>query len=118
MVELPRFRGQLVVWVIIRWLLQQGCRHRSPTETRSEPRFGFAVFERHRADLTERRMASTAVVEALDVVEDREPRIGLGTERASVEQLTFEGGEEALAESVVVAIADRAHRGASSHSRF
>src|SRR5512137_965353 len=51
------------------------------------------------------------VVPALDVAEDGHPGLGVALEGLAVEQLALEAGEEALAEGVVVGIADGAHRG-------
>ncbi len=45
-------------------------------------------------------MPLVRVVPALDEVEDGHPGLGLGREAAAVEQLAFEGGEEALTERV------------------
>jgi len=50
------------------------------------------------------------VVPALDEIEDRHARLGLGLEGSPVEQLAFEGGEEALAHRVVKTVAHRTHR--------
>ena len=48
--------------------------------------------------------------EALDEVEHCHAGLDLGLEGDPVEELTFKGGKEALAERVVVGIPDRAHR--------
>ncbi len=42
-------------------------------------------------------MPSARVVEALDEVEDCEPRLDLGAEASSVEELALEGREDGLA---------------------
>jgi len=68
------------------------------------------ALEVDRRDLAEGRVAPARVVEALDEVEDGHPGLGLGAEALTVEQLALERGEEALAECVVVRIADRSHR--------
>jgi len=57
---------------------------------------------------------SARVVPAFDPVKDRRPGFGLGVEPSAVEQLTFEGGEEALGHRIVVAVAHRPHRGADA----
>ena len=46
------------------------------------------------------------VVPALDVAEERQAGLGLGLEGVPVEQLALEAGEEALAQGVVVGVAD------------
>lgn len=61
-------------------------------------------------------------VPALDELEDRHARFGLGVKTATVEQLAFERGEKAPAHRVVQAITDRTHRGlhtslAAAHSK-
>ena len=61
--------------------------------------------------LTEAGVASMRVVPALDEVEDGHSGLGLDLEAVLVEELALEGGEEALAESVVVGVADGAHGG-------
>src|SRR5207253_8185428 len=56
-------------------------------------------------------MAASRVVPAFDEVEDGEAGVGLSREPLSIEQLALERCEEALAERVVVGVADTAHRG-------
>ncbi len=56
------------------------------------------------------RVAAMRVVAALDEIEDRHAGLDLGLEALPVEQLAFEGGEEALTHGVVETIAGRAHR--------
>ena len=51
-------------------------------------------------------MFAMRVVEAFNEVEDRVPRLLMISERRSLDQLALEGGEEALAHGVVVAVAD------------
>src|SRR5271169_4657622 len=65
-----------------------------------------------RREISDRRMATARVVEALDELEHRGPRLGLRLEAAPVEKLAFQRGEEALAHGIVVGVSDRAHRGA------
>ena len=55
-------------------------------------------------------MSSPGVVEALDVLEQGESGLGLRGKTPAIDQFAFQAGEEALAQGVVVAIADRSHR--------
>ena len=55
-------------------------------------------------------MTASGVVPAFDELEDGHARLGLGPERPAVEQLAFEGGEEALHRCVIPAVAGTAHR--------
>lgn len=71
-------------------------------------------FEHGRREVTNRRVPAPCVVEAFDEIEDREFGVGGGKESGAVEELALERGEEALAHRVVVAIADRTHRGANT----
>ena len=59
--------------------------------------------------VAEARVASSGVVEALDEVEDGESGLGASLEACAVDQLALECGKEALAQSVVEAVPDRAH---------
>jgi len=54
------------------------------------------------------------IVPPFHELEDRHSRLGLRFEPLAVEQLTFQGREEALAQGVVVAVAGRPHRGADA----
>ena len=54
-------------------------------------------------------MPPSRIVEALDEVEDRDPRLALAAEADAIEQLALERGEEALTHCIVVAVAHRAH---------
>src|SRR3989442_654781 len=56
-------------------------------------------------------MAPVWIVPTLDEVKDGMSGLGLSRERAAIEQLTFEGREEAFAQRIVVGVAIRAHRG-------
>src|SRR5262245_30927965 len=67
--------------------------------------------------IAERGVAPPRVVPAFDVVEDRELGRGACHEPASIEQLTLESREEALAQGVVVRIAHRAVDGWTPASR-
>jgi hypothetical protein len=49
-------------------------------------------------------VAATRIVPALEEVEERGPGRGQGGELGAIERLTFERGEEALAQSVVVGV--------------
>jgi hypothetical protein len=55
-------------------------------------------------------MGSLAIVEALDVVEHILSSLGSGSVSASMDPLTFEEPEEAFDHSIVVAVANPAHR--------
>ena len=50
------------------------------------------------------------IIPALDELKDGQAGLGLCAEGFSIEQFTFQGGKEALTQSVVEAVADRAHR--------
>src|SRR5262249_30318800 len=63
-------------------------------------------------DVVQGRMASPRVIPALNEIEQGQPSLLAGAQRDAVEQFTLERREEALAQGVVVAIPDRAHRGA------
>ncbi len=56
-------------------------------------------------------MPPARVVPALDELEEREPGRGVRGEAGAGQELAFQGREEALAHRIVVAVADRAHRG-------
>ena len=55
-------------------------------------------------------MAAMEVVPPFNEIEHRHPRLDLGLESAAVEQLAFEGGEDAFAHGVVETVAHRTHR--------
>jgi len=55
------------------------------------------------------------VVPPLEILEDDEPRFGLRLEATAVEELAFERRKEALAEGIVVRVADGSHRRANTH---
>jgi hypothetical protein len=61
--------------------------------------------------VVEGRVAALAVVEDLDEVEDRRPQSGSGRPGRAVEELAFQGGEEALGDRVVECVPDGPHRG-------
>jgi len=69
---------------------------------------GFVVC---RTEVAERRMAALAVVEGLDVLEDRAPRGGARRPAVPVQEVELEGREEALGDGVVPAIAWPAEAG-------
>ena len=89
-VELPRFSGQLRTWVSCSVLI--------------------APLEGHRGLLTEALVTTMGVIPSLDELEDGSARLVVVVEVRAVEQLAFEGGEEALGHGVVEAVPDRAHR--------
>src|SRR2546421_8777107 len=72
------------------------------------------LFEGERRLVIERRVSPPRIVEALDKVEDRESGLSRRAQRDAIEQLAFQRGKEALAQRVVVAVADRAHRRADA----
>src|SRR5215203_3730793 len=63
------------------------------------------------AEVAQGGVPPAGVVEALQVIEDRRAGLGAGGEPGPVQQLAFQGGEEALGDRVVIAVADRAHGG-------
>ena len=65
-----------------------------------------------RGEIPKRGVPPPRIVEALD--EDGDARLGLRLEFASIEQLTFERGEETLRHRIIVGVSDRPHRGANS----
>jgi hypothetical protein len=69
-----------------------------------------APFVVGRAELAQGRVAPAWVGEAFEVVEDGHPRLGPGAEAVLVEELAFQGGEEALGHGVIETVTDRAHR--------
>lgn len=60
--------------------------------------------------MIKREVPPMKVVEPFDVIEDGEPRLFWRPERGEVDQLTFQGGEEALGQRVVLGVADRPRR--------
>src|SRR5271163_1870184 len=61
-------------------------------------------------------MTAMWIVPTLDELKDRHARVDLGFEVTAVEEFAFEGSEEALAHSIVEAVAHRTHRRA--HARL
>ena len=55
-------------------------------------------------------MATLAVIERLDVLEDRGAQLPLGSPGLSVDEFLLQGREEALGDGVVVGVAAGAHR--------
>ena len=58
------------------------------------------ALEVHRGFIVDARVATMRVVPTLDVIKDLHARHGVGVETAPVDELTFEGGEEALTERI------------------
>ena len=56
-------------------------------------------------------MAALAVVERLDVFEDRAPRRGAGRPAVPIQQVELEGGEEALGDRIVLTVGGPAQAG-------
>src|SRR2546425_656877 len=84
--------------------------------TRGLPGPGEARRERpalvgERGQVRKGRVPAVRVVPALDELEDGATRLDRGGEAPPGEELALEGREEALAQGVVVGVADRAHRG-------
>ena len=91
--ELPRFRGRVPAF---------GSRH---------PRGVLDLIAQRRL-VVQSRVPPVRVAPPLEEVEDRDPRLSRGREAPAVEELAFEGREEALRHRVVVGVAHRPHRGA------
>ena len=85
-------------------------------ENASDGRNGDAPFEADRREVSESGMPAMKVVPALEKFEDGHPGFCLRAESAPVEQLALERRKEALAQSVVVAVPHRSHRG--THPRL
>jgi hypothetical protein len=60
--------------------------------------------------LPEAAVASPAIVEDLDVLEDLSSQLGFGGPCLAVDHLFLEGREEALGDGVVIAVTPGAHR--------
>src|SRR4030095_6036338 len=69
------------------------------------------TLELDRRHVIERRMATHRVIPALDEVEHRHAGLRRRPKRHAIEQLALERREETLAQGIVIAIADRSHRG-------
>ena len=54
-------------------------------------------------------MATVWAIPLFDVLEDRYAGLGLAMEYAPVDELVFQGGEEALRHCVIKAVANRFH---------
>ena len=65
--------------------------------------------------VAERAVTATRVVLALDVGEQRQPCLGLRLERASVDQLALEAGEETLGHGIIKRITYCSHGRPNSH---
>src|SRR5580693_8692537 len=68
-------------------------------------------FEGERTFIAESRVTAGAVIEALDVGEDRGASFGAGRKLATVDEFVFQGAPEGLHNGVVVAVALSAHGG-------
>jgi hypothetical protein len=64
-----------------------------------------------RREVAEARMPPARIVETLDELEHRGPRLRLRLEPPPVEQLALKRCKEALGHRVVMGVADRSHRG-------
>ena len=56
-------------------------------------------------------MPAMRIIPPFNVGEDSQPRFLVRTEGPALDQFTLKGGEEALAQCVVIAVASRSHRG-------
>ena len=90
-VELPRFGGEFMACVSILFLMQ--------------------FFISYRRMVGDGRMPAMRIIPPFNVGEDSQACFLMCMERPAIDQLTFKGGEEALAQGVVIAVASRAHRG-------
>ena len=68
-------------------------------------------FKLHRRDITQSRMASMGVIPSFDKGENGHAGFGFGAKRPPINQLAFECGKETFAQSVVITIPRRSHRG-------
>jgi hypothetical protein len=68
--------------------------------------FGFKV---DGAEIVKGGVESGAVVEGLDVAEDRDATLGTGGEAMMIDQFVFEAAKEGLDEGVIVAVAFATH---------
>ena len=97
-----------------------GCSSRMPLgRERGKTMIFLAELPRFRGQLmvtgSQGQMAAVWIVPAFDVLEDRHAGLSLATEYAPVNELAFEGGEEALRHRVVKAVAHRSHGGCDAH---
>ncbi len=60
----------------------------------SECLSGWSPFECDRAEVADTGVAAARIVETVDVVEDRDPRVAVRAPAAAVNQLRLQGGEE------------------------
>ena len=72
-------------------------------------RDGVGELEASRGDLTEGGMSSMGIVPTLDELEHGMARFLGRTEGSTIEEFTFQSGEETLTQGVVVAISERSH---------
>ena len=54
-------------------------------------------------------MPAMRIIPSFNVREDSQPCFLMRTEGSAIDQLTLQGGEEALAQCVVIAVASRPH---------
>ena len=66
------------------------------------------LFVGGRRQVADCRVAPDGVVKALDILEDRQAGFELAGEAGAVNQFTFQGGKEAFAQGVAVAVANGA----------
>ena len=88
--ELLRFSGRFMAWVSCSFLT--------------------GLLEVDRRLVTQALVTAVRIIPPLDIREYFPLCVAMVVEPCSVEQLTFQGGEEALRHGVVEAVTDRAHR--------
>ena len=71
--------------------------------------FLMQLFISYRRIVGDGRMPAMRIIPPFNVGEDRQARFFMRTEGLAINQFTFEGGEEALAQRVVIAVTSRAH---------
>src|SRR5207244_1333935 len=98
----------------LRQLPQGGFDLRTSLDSSVDGRVSVLLFEGEWRLIIERRVPPPRIVEALDEVEDRESGLSRRAQGDAIEQLAFQRGKETLAQRVVIAVADRAHRGADA----
>src|ERR1039457_5326849 len=72
-----------------------------------------SAFKFHRAEIAERRMAPTAVIEQFEVFENGGARLGAGPPLNLVDEVDLQACKEAFGDRVVPAIAAAAHAAAN-----
>lgn len=109
--ELPRLRGPFAVWASIGGTADasHATGTRGPLGNRALVLQCMTPFELVWRDCAKTRMTPDRVIPALDKLEDRHTRLGLGRKAAAIERLALQRREESLAHRVVVGIAHCFH---------